>query len=591
MAHRRLLWQLFPSFLVLTLLSVVLIILYSYYIVGDIYLQVKVADLESRLHLVEQQITSLIKQNSYSKIDSLCKDLGTRSQTRFTVILPDGRVIADSDKDPAGMDNHHDRPEILQAARGEIGSSVRYSQTIKSELIYVARVVREESTPLATIRASVPLTFLGQTLQAFKNRFLAAGFFIILIITVVSLFVSRNISKPLEQIMRGIERFSRGDLSIRLEKAGSLEMARLSEALNQMATQLDEKIQAIVQGKNEQQAVLEGMTESVLALDASHRIMNLNQAAAKLFNLDSAMVIGKNVDQIIQNPELHAVIDQTFKSARPVESEITISQEEAYHLQVHSSVISDAASKSIGCVIVLNDVTRLRRLEKVRQDFVANVSHEIRTPLTSIKGFAETLLHGAIDEPETARGFVRIIINQSNRLNAIIEDLLILARLEHEDDRTQLKFKEYPVNQVIHDAVKLCENRAAEKDIKLTPNAENPISSKINPDLLEQALVNLIDNAIKFSPESSTIHIKAAVEDKWVTISVSDQGPGIHKKHLPRLFERFYRIDKARSRNLGGTGLGLAIVKHIAQVHQGRVDVESQPERGSTFFIRIPLKD
>jgi len=590
MTHRRLLWQLFPSFLLITLSSVIAIVLYSYYIIGEIYLEVKVSDLESRIQLVENQFNRLLIQQKYTRIDSLCKDLGKPGQTRFTIILKDGTVIGDSDKEPVLMDNHGARPEILKASRSGKGSSVRYSQTMQTEFIYVAKLITDGGEDQGFIRASVPLTFLGATLQAFKNRFLVAGVLIIVIIVFVSLYVSGNISKPLENILRGIERFSDGDLSISLEKEGSLEMVRLTEALNQMATRLNEKINAIIQGKNEQQAVLEGMIESVIALDAERKIININQAAATLFNLKKTEIIGKEIHQIIQNQELQTIIHRTYNSTKPIESEIIIRGKEEYHLQVHSSVISDGLERSMGAVIVLNDVTRLRRLEKVRQDFVANVSHEIRTPLTSIKGFAETLLNGAIDEPETARDFVQIISNQSNRLNAIIEDLLILARLEHEDERTQLKFKSYPVNRVIQDAIRLCLPRADEKKISLEFAPTKDIITRMNPDLMEQALVNLIDNAIKFSPDRSVVQVWTRAESKMLQISVTDQGPGIDKKHLPRLFERFYRIDKARSRKLGGTGLGLAIVKHIAQVHQGRVKVESQPGAGSTFYIQIALK-
>ncbi len=590
MAHRRLLWQLFPSFLLITFSAVIVIIVYSYFIIGEIYLQVKSSDLESRIQLTENQIVSLLVRNEFTKIDSLCKDLGKRSQTRFTVILSDGVVVADSDENPAHMDNHLSRPEIKQSLEEKTGTSVRYSQTMNSEFIYVAKNITRKSQTVCVIRAAVPLTFLGQTLQVFKQRFLTAGLLITAVIALVSLLVSRNISKPLESMLRGIGRFSEGELSFRLARSGSFEMARLTEALNQMAAQLDEKMKAIIRGKSEQQAVLEGMIESVLALDTERRIININQAAARLFQLDSMEVIGTKIEQIIHHEELHTIIGKIFMGTAPVESEIIISQKEEFHLQVHGSVIRDAQEQVIGAVIVLNDVTRLRRLEKVRRDFVANVSHEIRTPLTSIKGFAETLLSGAIEEPETARGFVQIISNQSNRLNAIIEDLLILARLEQKDNRIFLKFRKYAVKQVIEDAIKLCKPKADAKNILLDFRPENDISIKMNPDLIEQALVNLIDNAIKYSTDHSMVSITMQLTGEMVRITVADQGPGIHKKNLPRLFERFYRVDKARSRNLGGTGLGLAIVKHIAQVHQGFVKVESEPGRGSTFFIQIPLK-
>ena len=237
----------------------------------------------------------------------------------------------------------------------------------------------------------------------------------------------------------------------------------------------------------------------------------------------------------------------------------------------------------------MNDVTRLRRLENVRRDFVANVSHEIRTPLTSIKGFVETLLDGAIENKEDTVSFLKIIAKQSNRLNSIIEDLLTLARLEEEGDRSKIDFDPIEIRRVVDGAVRVCIHASEKKHIEIKVECPSDLVVKVNYALLEQAVINLVDNAIKYSPEGSEIDISVSADNSDQTvISVKDNGPGIEKKHLPRIFERFYRVDKARSRDLGGTGLGLAIVKHIAQVHSGRVDVHSTPGIGSNFFIYLP---
>jgi two-component system phosphate regulon sensor histidine kinase PhoR len=257
-------------------------------------------------------------------------------------------------------------------------------------------------------------------------------------------------------------------------------------------------------------------------------------------------------------------------------------------LQAHGTILHDAEDRGIGALVVLNDVTRIRKLESVRREFVANVAHEIRTPVTSIKGFVETLLDGALENPKNAEHFLNIIGRQAERLNAIIEDLLSLSRIEQETESAEIALKEGRIIDVLQAAVQLCEKKAAGKKIAVRLACEEDVSAKINPPLLEQALVNLIDNAINYSGRGSPVHVEAARGDTEIIIGVRDQGCGIAKQHLPRLFERFYRVDKARSRKLGGTGLGLAIVKHITQAHGGNVTVESTPGEGSTFRIHLP---
>jgi len=526
MPPKRLLWQLFPSYLLIALLSLIAVTVYAYYIVSDIYLDVKSSDLRSRVYLVEHQVRKYLKNPTASDIDSLFKIIGSRADTRLTIILPDGVVLADSDKDPQKMDNHAQRPEIVTALHGDIGTSTRYSATLDTELMYVALPVSENGQLLGVLRASVPLVFIEKTLSVIRIRIIYSAIVISIIVAFISLLMARSISKPLEDMKSGVEKFARGELTFRLPKPASKELGKLTDALNQMAAQLDEKISTISEQKNEQEAVLESMVESVIAVDRKGRIINLNRAAAGIFRLDSAEVINKPVSEIFNNPELLDLIQKTLGGSEPVEAEIFLREEGRYYLQVHGTVLKNAQNQVIGAVIVLNDVTRLRRLEKVRRDFVANVSHEIKTPLTSIKGFAETLLEGAINDIDTAKGFVQIINKQSNRLNAIIEDLLMLARLEQEDERTQLEFNEYSLNKVLESAIQVCLPKAHEKSVELNlVNREN-VKIKMNPDLLEQAVVNLIDNAIKFSLEKSQVKIDFRRNERKTAITVTDCGVG-----------------------------------------------------------------
>jgi two-component system phosphate regulon sensor histidine kinase PhoR len=366
-------------------------------------------------------------------------------------------------------------------------------------------------------------------------------------------------------------------------------MARLVEALNIMAAQVNEKIRTVIEQKNEQQAVLESMVEGVIAVDSNEKIINLNQAAAKLIRVQSEEGLGLYIRDVIKNDDLKKLISKTLKGKEPIEGEILMRNERDHYLQVHGTVLMNASKQIIGALIVLNDVTNLRRLENVSRDFVANVSHEIRTPLTSIKGFAETLLDGAIENIDDARNFLKIVVKQANRLNAIIEDLLILATLEEHEERSDVQFEAQNLKHVLYNAVQVCRPSAINKNIHVELKCDENIKILLNKPLIEQAVINLIDNAIKYSPENSKIEINAIKNDQIIEIIVQDQGVGIAKVHLPRIFERFYRVDKARSRAIGGTGLGLAIVKHIAQVHDGHVSVESVLGEGSTFKIHLPI--
>ena len=588
MVQRRLLWYLFPSYLIITIIVLISAALYAYYLFSKNYIELVSNDLKTKARIVENQVRDQLRDSNYAGLDSIFKLLTDKIDTRFTIILPSGRVVADTERDPSGMDNHRTRPEVVEALKGNIGTSIRYSQTLDFELIYLALPVYDQNQMVCILRTSVPLLLIQDTLTQFQIRILIAGLIIIIIVGILSLYISRRISKPLEDMRIGIEKFAQGELSYRLGEATSKEMNRLTFALNQMAEQLDEKIRKIIEQKNEQEAVLESMVEGVIAVDNNGQIINLNQAAANLFHIDAAGSIGKHIYEIISFKDLVNLIKKTIKEKNPGEQELILDEKQSLYLQVHGSVLKNAQNKVIGAVVVLNNVTRLRRLEKVRRDFVANVSHEIRTPLTTIKGFAETLLDGASNDPKNVRGFLKIISKQSDRLNAIIEDLLILARLEQEDERAQIEFSRISLKKVLKSAIKVCTPDADKKDIDIILDTDNNLSPKINPYLMEQAIVNLVGNAVKFSSKKGQVIVKARIKSGEIEISVTDSGTGIPSKHLPRIFERFYRVDKARSREQGGTGLGLSIVKHITQVHSGRLKVDSELGKGSIFSLYIP---
>jgi two-component system phosphate regulon sensor histidine kinase PhoR len=590
MAAKRLLWQLLSTYLFIVVLSLITALWYASGIVEKSYLKQKISDLESQAYLFQPQVFFYLKENNYQSLDSLAKKIGKIAGTRITVILPEGEVIADSEEDIAQMDNHSNRLEIKDALHGNVGHTIRYSITLKERLMYVAIPLYHQSTVIASLRVSVPITFLDYMLSIIYKKVTIAGFLIGIIITAISIFFAYWIRRPLKKIEQGIERFTRGDLQYRVHVPRTKELAKIANALNEMVIQLDDKIKTLTIKKNEQQAVLESMVEGVIAVDQDEKIINLNKTAAKLFHVEAEVALGRNIQELIRHTKLQSLIKKILQSKKTVEDEIIISDKTEINIQVHGTILQNAKSEIIGALVVLNDVTRLRRLERVRRDFVANVSHEIRTPLTSIKGFAETLLDGAINNPDEAKDFIEIIAKQSNRLNAIIEDLLMLAGLEQEGDRLKADFKATNLRSVIDSSLNICLPFANKKNIEISIECRKNIKIKMNTALMEQAMVNLIDNAIKYNPEGSKVEI---LVEKYgsneLLITVHDDGIGIDKKYLPRLFERFYRVDKSRSSSLGGTGLGLAIVKHIIQVHNGRVDVESEPGVGTSFKLFLPI--
>jgi len=455
-------------------------------------------------------------------------------------------------------------------------------------MMYVARPIQKDGHILAVIRASIPTTFIERELKSIQLKIALGGLLIAILAAGISLLISRRITRPIVAMKKSAGQFADGDFSQRLTVPDSEEMAGLADALNQMATQLDNRIKTIINQRNEFETVLSSMQEGVVAVDNKERIISMNQAAAVLFECDPVQCQDKTIQEVVRNLPLQQFIRKAISGREPEEDDIVLYQNGEKILNLKSSPLLDAGKDQIGTLVVINDVTQLRRLENMRKDFVANVSHEIKTPLTAIKGFVETLHQGSVDKPEEAERFLGIIQKHVDRLSAIIDDLLSLSRIEQEDERQAIEFENKPVMDIFRSAVQICRSKAEEKSIDIQIDCEEGLEYYFDPTLLEQAVVNLLDNAIKYSEPDSAIHVSASLNDSEVKIMVKDQGIGIAKKHLPRLFERFYRVDKARSRKMGGTGLGLAIVKHIAQAHGGQVTVKSELGKGSSFTIHLP---
>jgi two-component system phosphate regulon sensor histidine kinase PhoR len=441
---------------------------------------------------------------------------------------------------------------------------------------------------IAVIRTSLSIRAIDDKITAARNNILIAMLFTILAAALVSLLVSRKIIHPVEQMKLGAAKFARGDLAARLTAPDSEELSELAVTMNQMAENLDEKIKAFENRSKELEAVHGSMQEGVIAIDRDERIITINAAAARILDFPPGELKTRYILEVVRNMEFQKFIENALATHEPIERDIRIAGNENLILNIHSTALYNADNQRMGTLVIFHDITRIRRLETMHKDFAANVSHELKTPLTTIKGFIETLQEMAMGQhTDEAHNFLTIIEKNVNRMVDLIDDLLALSRLERLQG-TDLFFESQDIAGLIRGAVQSCEAGITAKNICVTVDCPDDLTARVDPLLLEQAIFNLVDNAVKYNPAGNPVSIAASRNGSHLKIQVTDTGAGIPSEHLPKIFNRFYRIDPSRSRNEGGTGLGLAIVKHIVQYHRGKVDVQSGKDRGSTFTICIP---
>jgi len=586
MRAKRVIWHILPYYFLIIIIALVAVSWYASSSVKRFYVDEKTTELEERALLVKHRIFSgNAGIGDQEALDAMCDTLGAISAMRVTVILPSGRVVGDSEEDPAVMENHADRPEIRAAFRGETGSSTRYSETLSRDLLYVAVPVWREGKLMAVIRTSVPLLSLEKSLRWMYARIFGAGIVVAVLALIIGAAVSRKITTPLEVIRRGAERFAADDLDYRLPRQGILETDTLSDVMNEMAGRLAVRIENARRQRMEQEAVFASMNEGLLVVDDDERIIRMNPLAREIFKAGNEDVIGRTIQEVVRNYEVQQLAQRLIAGEEPEDIEIKTGEEGFY--SVTGAPLHGEGGENQGAVIVLRNISRLRRLENIRRDFVANVSHELRTPITTIKGFAETLLDEGLANTEKAHRFLKIISRHADRMNIIIEDLLTLSRLQRAENGAD-RFERLKIEDVLEETLDFCQAGAEERNIEIITEYPEDLYIKAVPVLLSQAVSNLVDNAIKNSEPGGRVRVTVTEDEEDVRIEVLDRGRGIEEKHLSRIFERFYRVDKSRSRGEGGTGLGLAIVKHIAQVHGGEVAVESEPGRGSRFSLILP---
>ena len=510
------------------------------------------------------------------------------SGVRVTVITADGQVLADSQSDPSTMENHAGRPEVRDAfAKGD-GQSTRYSVTIRRNLLYYAvRLPVAGGTPVV-LRFALPLQTVDEELWAFRRRLWLASIVMLLVTGMASLLVSRSFSDRVDRLTKFSLRVAEGDFRpIDADRSGDA-IDSLAVSLNKTATQLDRTIRTLTEERNLSSAILRSMVEGVAVVNASERLLFANGGFAEILDLDVPPKSGSALVEVVRQTELIEAVRAVLNGESRVETEIVTGTLRQRFFA--ATVASVRAAETSGAVIVLHDITELRKLERVRRDFVANVSHEFKTPLTAIQGFAETLLAGAIDDPQNRLRFLEIILEHSRRLARLTDDLLKLSKMDA--DRLELEIRRLSVSQFVESCIETTQRPAAEKDLRISVNLQQPL-----PDIaadrrrLAEVLQNLLDNALQYTPAGGQIMVSASADDAEVTFTVSDTGIGIPRADQFRIFERFYRVDVARSREVGGTGLELAIAKHLIEVHNGHIWVDSEVKQGSQFHFTIPIFD
>ena len=508
------------------------------------------------------------------------------SGVRVTVITSNGQVLADSQSDPSTMENHAERPEIHDALANGDGRSIRRSVTVGRDLLYYAVRLPVAGGPPVILRFASPLQTLNEELSDFRKGLWLASLVMLLVTGAASLLISRSFSDRVERLRNFSDRVAEGDFRpIEADRSGDV-MEALAVSLNRTAARLDRTIRSLTEERNLSSAILGSMVEGVAVVNASERLLFANPGFAEILDLDVPPQSGSALVEVVRQTELIEAVRQVLNGDPRVETEIVTGTLRQHFFAVTVAAVS--AAETSGAVIVLHDITDLRKLERVRRDFVANVSHEFKTPLTAIQGFAETLLAGAIDDAQNRVRFLEIILEHSQRLARLTDDLLRLSQMDA--DRLGLEIRGVGVQQFVESCVETAQRPAAERDLRISVN----LSSRL-PEIaadrrrLAEVLQNLLDNAIQYTPPGGQIMLSASASGSEVTFTVSDTGIGIPQTDQPRIFERFYRVDVARSREVGGTGLGLAIAKHLVEVHGGRIWVESEVGQGSQFHFTVPI--
>ncbi|ATW23868.1 two-component system histidine kinase PnpS [Candidatus Formimonas warabiya] len=543
------------------------------------------SNMANQAGLVSNLISDPIALGEFDQVDAQIKDLGRTLQARITIVLPNGKVVGDSQFNPSNMENHGHRPEIQKALHKEVGEYVRVSSTAGLETMYVAVPIEAQGQVVGVARISHPLQEIKHTFLKLRGILFTGIIIATFIAVLLSLKLAKGFTEPIESISAGARKITAGDLDARVYSSSRDELGELGSTINYMTQTLKEHIDEISQEKSRLENILHTMVSGVVVLDNHGLVRIVNPAAEEMFGISAVTSEGKHNLEVIRHFGLNNQIEKCLISEKIIEYEFSLRFPEERVIQCYiAPVYRD--KKISGITLVFHDITKLRKLEQMRADFVANASHELRTPLTVIKGYVETLLNGALDDRQVSEKFVTVIDEEADRLKRLVDELLTLSQLESNRQEAEEPVLVLGIITLVAEEMR---QRFQEKQIALELNLPGVVPQvKANPDRVKQILVNLLDNALKYTPYGGRVTVGAEEEENFVRICVQDTGMGIPSEDLPRIFERFYRVDKARSRQMGGFGLGLSIVKHMVENMGGSIRVESTLNEGSTFWFTLP---
>ena len=565
----------FTSYLIIIITLSVLIVVFSFRAIKESYLDSLTQDLTHLCIAIETKVIALVAEKRLQELDAFIKDLGKHIQTRITVIDPSGTVLADSEKNPAGMEKHNLRVEIMQALQGKIGKSLRFSTTVKEEMLYVAMPIELKGTQLGVVRVSLFIRDIDRLLDKLNMTILYSVIVILIISIFIALLFSKSLTRPIRALIAASRRVASGDFSATVLVKSDDEFKELGDSFNYMTGRMSSLFAEVSGKKEELHSIISSIQEGLLVLDRKGKIILNNESMKKIFT--DVSFDGKLYWEVIREPQFSDLINRVMNEKKSYSEEIALNGKafscSATLLGAHEEM-----------VIIFHDITETKKLEKIKKDFVVNVSHELRTPLTAIKGFVETLEE---DIDDKNRNYLSIIRRNTDRLINIVEDLLVLSQLEEKG--AALHLAEIDVAKIIEQIHRIFEPKLKEKSLSFTIESKNDIPLiRADAFKLEQVFVNIIDNAVKYT-EKGGIRVILEHRNHQVAIEIQDTGIGIPQEHVSRIFERFYVVDASRSRQLGGTGLGLSIVKHIVLLHQGTIEVQSNSDAGTKFIITLPV--
>ena len=589
MLRSRFLWKLYAGYVSLIFLTTFLTgVTISKWIERSTTRQIQ-QHLQGQAVMLREVASPYVEGPIDSTLELHVRALGVETAARLTVIRLDGSVIADSEEDPAAMDNHARRPEVMEALSKRVGVSVRYSRTLDEDFMYLALPIEKNAGTIGFVRVAVPLTTVRSQVSHARNVVVFGALGAAVLALLLGFVVANRITKPLREMAEVADAIASGDYDQRVRVDRHDEIGSLAATLNRMNNQLRDQVETITDDRNKMAAIFSGMVEGVIAIDRNERIVHINIAAERILSLSGEECVGMRIWEATRVREVSEALNAAMRDERVTIGEVRLTRPQSEQvIQLVATPLRDANEKLTGALVVLHDVSELRQLEAVRRDFVANISHELKTPLAAIRGLVETVIDDKGMDQATHDRFLDKIQSQSARLNSLVSDLLTISRLESEDAAAD--FRPLDLREPVGDSLQSLAPSVDAKKLELNRTVPgSPVDIIGNREALRELVDNLVGNAIKYTPSGGRVDVRLRAEGDWAVLEVEDTGIGIAPADQSRVFERFYRVDKARSRELGGTGLGLSIVKHVALSHGGSVSLRSAMGEGSIFRVQLPL--